>query len=339
MGTPQAVLDAEVEADRLIAGLANDGTPAPEDTGDEGTPPAGETPPAPEVTDGTPPEPVAPPAPGSPDAAAQLAELQAKYDKLVAQHDTLRGKTYAEVPRVIAENKELKDRIAALEAKLTAQPPTPAPAAPVTGKSAEILASIKEDVNPDVADKIERLARSIAEEIVSNRVEPLAGRVGEISKTAQEQAEERYMSQLGDKVPDWKTYAGTPEYSEFLGMRDELTGMTHYDLATRALEALDAGRMAAVYNRYKALKGIKPADAGEESPAGRVVPKGKEALIAPKATTKTGDRTGGEEKPDWITTSQLEKFNRDMRNMSDEAQEKLQARIDKAIQKGWIIPG
>ena len=210
---------------------------------------------------------------------------------------------------------------------------------PITGKAADILASIKEDVKDEVADKIEQLVRAITDEAITTRVAPVEGRVNEFAKSAQEQAEERYVRSLEGKVADWKKYAGTPEYGEFLATRDEVTGATMYDLAQSALQSLDATRMAAIYDRYKQLKGIKPVAAAVKTDGERVVPKGKEALITPRGTVRTAERTDvGDEKPDYITYKQMEQWAKSMKDMSEAEETKLQARIDRAIQKGWIVP-
>lgn len=334
MATPQAVLDAEAEADRLIAEMAGQGTPAPKE-GEEPAPTpetAGE--PKDEAPDKDQPAPADEGRETVADTAeveslrAQLSDLQERFDKLQVQHDTLRGKTYAEVPRVISENKQLRDQIAALEVQLAAKP---VEQKPLSGKSAEILQAIKGDVSDEVADNINRLVNAIVEERVSERIAPVEGRVSSLQQTSIELAEEKYLARLTQLVPDWRRIASTPEYSTFLSTKDELSGVTLYDMAKAALDRLDADHMARFYNKFLSTS-AKPAPQTKAS--------GKEVLVQPKGAATTAREEAGTEKPDYITVKQMDQFNRDRRErrLTEKQEAEMEVRIDRAIQKGWIVP-
>jgi hypothetical protein len=199
-----------------------------------------------------------------------------------------------------------------------------------------LLASIKEDVSEEVADKISAFVRAVTEEQIASRITPVEGRVETLSQTSVKAAEERYMTTLAELVPDWKDIAAKDDYAEFLQTIDPVSGVKRYDLAYAALEKLDAKHMSVFFDLYKKEKGIsKKEDVGSSMAR----PTGKEALMAPKGSLKKSERPdAGSGEADLITTKELEAFNRKRKTMSAETEAKWEARIDRAIQNGWIVP-
>lgn len=348
MATPKAVLDAEAEADRLIAEMAGATLP-PGETGEITDPTlegAGEDTGLPDEGAARKDEPAAPPAQPDPGAAgadlsklqSTISELTAKLEKLQASYDTLRGKTYAEVPRVLSENKALKDKVEELERQLAAKtdPAAHAPAGSAGAKASSILAELKEDVNEEVADKILRLVNASIEEGVAARMQPFEGKIDSLQKTATERAQDQYLTELTRLVPDWKEIAVNPKYAEYLQGTDEVSGRMLYDLAADALARLDAKHMSVFFRKFKKDNGMAtdPAPAG-----GRNVPSGKAALVGPRGGSRGAAPEPDENKADYITTTQLERWARERRNMTEEQEAKLDARIDRAIANRWIVPG
>lgn len=336
MDTPKAVLDAEAEADRMIAQLAGESDTSKEETDTE------DEKPQPDETVETAAEEKSTKdveVKGD-DKDAVIADLQEKLRTLTAAHDTLRGKTYAEVPRVLAENKVLREELAEIKSLLAANKATEKTDAKTetkpTGKTADLLASIKEDVSEEVADKISAFVRAVTEEQIASRITPVEGRVESLSKTSVKDAEDRYLATLANLVPDWKEIAAKEDYADFLQGVDPVSGSKRYDLAYSALEKLDAKHMSVFFDLYKKEKGISKSAAPAEEAAR---PTGKEALMAPKGSLKKSERADvGSGEADLITTKELEAFNRKRKTMSAETEAKWEARIDRAIQNGWIVP-
>jgi hypothetical protein len=237
----------------------------------------------------------------------------------------------------------LRDQVAELQEKLKSKEATPE-TKPVAGKAAEILASLKEDVNEDVADRIMQLAGVLADERVEARIGDVAGKVETLQQTAVERAQTVYMKELDRLVPDWREISAEPDYSAFLQEKDDMSGKTLYDLASGAVDRLDAEHMAVFFRKYKEKKGLLAPkgtpEAGGEKPAGKKS-EGKDALVSPRGAAKTTPREGGAEKPDFITTRQMEQFNKDRRipgKYTAKEEARMQARIDRAIAKRWIVP-
>ena len=340
MPTPKQLEDAEAEADRLIMEMAGDGTQDGSSDDGSATPDPGRA--AGDESSELPPDP-APQAKDEPPAKAaeadqtelraQLATLQAEFDKLQASYSTLRGKTYAEVPRVLAENRALLSEVADLKAKLAAKEAASTPAK-LSAKSNEILASLKEVVAEETVDQIQQLVATQVEERLAERVGKVEGTVESLQTTARQRAEEAYVAKLTELVPDWEEKAGMPEYADFLSGRDELSGEVLHTLATRALNRLDAVQQAKFFKRFDAVQ--NPAGAAPKVPP--VVPKTKEELLAPAGSARKADPIAGEEKQDRFTQRQLDQFNRNRRNMTPAQEAAMEARIDRAIQNRWIDP-
>jgi hypothetical protein len=357
-GTPTRYLDAEAEADLIIEELAEEKAKAGRVVTEESLPEQ-EADEAPVVEDTTSEQDqVVEDAPleddGEKEVVAEehaeeqeneqpeddpMADLQAKYNKLEAAHSTLRGKTYAEVPRLVRENEGLRNRIVELENKESEKPEGSAPHGDNGHgkKTTEILAALKEDVSEDAADLIKQLVESVAAEHVNASIKPVVGNLDTLQRVSMQNAQKAYRKDLARLVPDWQEIAAKDEYLVFLQEPDAFTGKRLYDLAVEARDELDADRMSKFFNAYKKRNGISQTS-NEPVPQERKTPTGKAALVSPKGKPKTTQRKGvGTEKPDYFTTKDLEKFNKDRRKMAPEVEAAKQARIDKAIQKGWII--
>lgn len=231
MSLPRAVLEAEKEADRLheellksqqqpTEGNQNQSDPPPADppANDDPVPPANQS-------DSTP-----PPATG--------------VDETVEhRYKVLQGKYNSEVPRLSAENKDLKSRLQQLENDLEVLKNTKPPE--ILVKPEEI-----EQYGEGLIDVARRIAR---EELATKEAEiaTLKARIDSISNVTNQNVEAGFFKSLTEMVPDWEQVNQDPKFLTWLEEIDELTGESKQSLLSRAEKSRDAARTAKFFNAYK----------------------------------------------------------------------------------------
>lgn len=227
MPLPRAVLEAEEKADKLHEELLK-ARNAPE----------GEEPPSDPPPSDPPADPPAPPAEPSdskiPPASGQDEQLEHRYK-------VLQGKYNSEVPRLAAENKELKSKLQEFEVQLEALKNKPEPLV----KPEEI-----EEYGEGLIDVARRIAR---EEVMKKdaEIEALKSRLESLSTTTAQKTEADFFKSLTDAVSDWEQINEDPAFLKWLGEIDDLTGETRQVLLSRAEASRDASRTARFFTRFK----------------------------------------------------------------------------------------
>lgn len=236
MAIPRAVREAAERADAIHKQMYEQ-TPVETQTDPVVTPvPTPEDPPTPEAV--TPTEPVvAPP--------TELPDPQ-KEDPWEHRYKVLEGKYRAEVPRMAADNRDLRTKLDSLSQQmeqLKSQAETP--------KTSLINQEDREKYGDDLLDVIKRASQ---EQISAKDAEiaDLRRKLDGVFQDTAKSAEVNFFDRLGQIAPDWVTINGDESFLRWLDEYDEFTGKTRQDLLSDAENAKDAERVARFFNKWKA---------------------------------------------------------------------------------------
>ncbi|MEY5145606.1 MAG: hypothetical protein RL745_975 [Actinomycetota bacterium] len=239
MPLPRAVLEAEETANRLHEELLK------QQQNPESDPPPGDPPKEdPPKTDPEPPKPQGDSTPPSATGAD---------DQLEHRYKVLQGKYNSEVPRLAAENRDLKTQLQSLaeqvEALKNAKPPEP------LVKPEEI-----EEYGEGLIDVARRIAR---EELAAkqNEIDQLKAKIDSLSNVTTQKVETDFFKSLTEMVPDWQEVNKDPKFLTWLDEVDELAGASRQDLLSAAERARDAVRTAKFFTAYKKASSSWAADA------------------------------------------------------------------------------
>jgi hypothetical protein len=220
------VLEAEERANKLHEELLQQQSPEATDppTDQQTDPPADPEPPK------TPSDSTPPPAPGS-------------DEQLEHRYKVLQGKYNSEVPRLAAENKDLKSKLQDIELQLETLKNTKPPEPLV--KPEEI-----EEYGEGLIDVARRIAR---EEVAVKQAEidALKARIESLSNVTTQKVESDFYKSLTAMVPDWEQVNQDANFLAWLDEYDELTGETRQSLLSKAERLRDAERTAKFFTAYK----------------------------------------------------------------------------------------
>lgn len=230
MSLPRAVAEAEEKANRLHEELLKSQQP-PEQTEQQDTEDSVEE------TDES-----APFAGVQPDPRGDSQELSQK-DSYEHRFRVLQGKYNSEVPRLSAENKELKSTLRSLQDQLDEIK---------ASKDAQPLVRPEEieEYGEGLIDVARRIAR---EELTAKdaKIRKLEEKLDAIEGHTVKSAERDFYSVLSAKVPDWEKINGNKSFHAWLDATDELTGFRRQDLLSDAERARDAERVAKFFTAFK----------------------------------------------------------------------------------------
>lgn len=217
MSLPKAVEEANRRAEELHRQVyGNTDQPAPEQEAPTATEqPAQELPEeAPKVE--------APPTP------EEDAGFKQKYE-------VLRGKYEAEIPRMAAEIRSLKEKLTQAESREAA--PAPAPS------------KLRPEDREEYGELIDVMQRAAAEVVPQD--------VGEIKQTVEQLkseqiklARERFFTDLNRVAPHWEKLNEDKGFLTWLAGIDPLSGQNRQDLFDQASASLDSWRVANFFNSY-----------------------------------------------------------------------------------------
>jgi hypothetical protein len=242
---PRAVQEAADRAEALhkqVYEIQPDGEPQPTPTETQDPAPTGD--PVPDVQGLTPP---------SDDTAAapptgELPDQQKKDDPWEQRYKVIEGKYRAEVPRLNADNRELRQQLEALQNEVeqlksrgTQEP------------SSLISAEDREKYGDDLLDVIKRAAQEQVS-AKDGEIADLKRQLESVTTTTAKSAEVSFFDQLGNLVPDWVAINGEDQFLKWLDEHDEFTGRTRQDLLSDAEKARDANRVAKFFTSWKATQ-------------------------------------------------------------------------------------
>jgi hypothetical protein len=233
MAMPRAVEAAAKKAEELHAQLYKQQNP--------------EDPPAPNPNPNPDPAPQDPPADPAPkDPQDPPPQDQHKEDPWEHKYKVMEGKYRAEVPRLAADNREMRQKLDALTAELES----------LKSKASEptqslISAEDREKYGDDLLDVIKRAAQ---EQVAAKdqEIAELKRRLDGVHQDTAKTAEVTFYDRLGELVPDWVTINAEEGFLKWLDEYDEFTGRTRQDLLSDAENARDAVRVARFFTKWKA---------------------------------------------------------------------------------------
>lgn len=331
MALPEQIRKQIEAADEQIKKLAG------ETGADEANPPADEP-----VTDAAPDAPADDAGkPVQPSGASEQSTKEDPNSETYAQRwRTLQGQFNAEVPRLRTANKELQARVAQLENLLSTINSTP-PAAPSAPQSAQKLVT-DEDV-AEYGESIDMMRKVTREEvgalhgeiatlkgIIANLTQSVSGSViPQVQRVAQQQAasaEERFWTNLAQRVPNWQQINNDQDFQSWLLDIDPLTNtsrQTHLELAQRDL---DVNRVVAFFNAFTAASGkYAPTATAQPTRSASEL----ERQIAPGRARGTGSTAGQTAKT--YTPGDISKFFNDVRSGKYKGREAERDRIERDI--------
>ncbi len=255
---------------------------------------------------------------------------------------TLQGQFNAEVPRLRGTNKELQTRVAQLENLLSTLSSTPTAAPPVQPQSAQKF--VTDDDVAEYGDSIDMMRKVTREEVGSmlgkisqleNVIQSLTSSVSgsvipQVQRVAQQQAasaEERFWSNLAQRVPQWQQINNDQDFQSWLLEVDPLTNtsrQTHLEIAQRDL---DVNRVVAFFNAFTSASGkfAPQANAQPNRSASEL-----ERQIAPgRARGSSGASAGQTTKT--YTPEDIKKFFNDVRSGKYKGRETERDRIERDI--------
>ena len=260
---PKKVREAEEKAEALYKQLYEKAPEAPKEPAPE--PPSAETtePPAQEET----PDPV-----GSQESAPPQEEEQpAPESDWEHRFKVLSGKYSAEVPRLAADNRELKTQLKVLESQLE-----DLKSGKTAGKQSFVKPEEVEEYGENLIDLIRRAAR---EEVAAKEaeIETLKAKIDAFDSRTSKVVEVDFFEQLGKEVPDWVAINDDKNFHKWLDGYDELTGLRRQEMLSQAEADKDSRRVANFFKAYKKA-GQTWAAAASRKLESQVVPETNQAV-------------------------------------------------------------
>lgn len=213
----------------------------------------------------------------------QEPEEPKQEDSWEHRYKVLSGKYNAEVPRLAAENRDLKGRLTSLETMVESlKNATPAQRESLV-KPEEV-----EEYGESLVDLIRRAAR---EEISSKDAEinELRLKLDTFQNTANKSVEISFYDDLANRVPDWVAINDDENFLKWLEEYDELTGMRRQDLLSQAEGERDARRVANFFLTWKRQNETRQNTANRKLEA-QAVPKAARAAETPSTGRRTYTR-------------------------------------------------
>ena len=167
-----------------------------------------------------------------------------------------------------------------------------------------------EGYGPEMVDMVE-MVNALGDQNKSLKTEndQLKGRVEEVGSTVEreaeskkEEAKERYVNDLTNRVQDWRSVNQDAQWLEWLDQPDSVSGIRRQTLLDDASAKLDVNRTAVFFNNFKN-------EAGWKTPTADNAPEnGKESQVVPEVSSSSSDVIGEEKK---ITPAQFQKASKD----------------------------
>lgn len=256
---PKAVEEANRRAEELHRQVYGN-TEKPADPPQPPAPKQEEQPPAPEPQ----PEPKKdePPAP-QPTPTPEDESWKRKYE-------VLEGKYRAELPRVIAENRDLKGQVADLQKQIESMKSTPAPS------------KLKPEEIEEYGDKFIDVVKRAASEVVPQDVDQVRTKVQQLEAQSQRLVRDKFFEDLGRLAPQWEQLNEDQGFLSWLAGVDPLTGMSRQDLFDQASASYDSWRVANFFKSYGS-ENPKPVQADPDPLAEQVEPSTQRVVTPPPA--------------------------------------------------------
>lgn len=342
MSIPESVKRQAEEADRLLeqysARTAEPQTEPPEEPEDPAEPPKLEEPVE---------EPKAPTPPARNEDEASLWKQR---------YDTLQGKYNAEVGRVAQQNRELQTQIQQLTAQVAELLKPKQPASGQTPPKPLVRPEDAENFGDDMIDLIRRVSHDavlkreselgqVIKELRDENARLKESLVGVEQRQGQTE-QERFWTKFMQLVPDWESVNQDPAFLTWLEKLDPLSGQPRQILLNAAQDALDAQRVAAIFNTFREGTGrVAPPPTPTPQPAHQpparspappevarqVQPGRSKAASTPQASEPATRIWSQREISDFYREATQGRYSR-------EEQARIEAEIDLAAAQGRVSP-
>jgi len=197
---------------------------------------------------------------GQADAAPE--EAPAKAEDFEQKYRSLQGMYNAEVPRLHAQNRELKQRLDQMEQLLGTVSSSQTPADNPGEAPAQPTYITQRDVD-EYGESIDVMRRAAKEEaaayqreisdlrnMVTSLQSQLVPQVNQLSQRQAVSSEQAFWSELQASVPNWKTTNDNQDFQSWLLEIDPLTGISRQTYLEDAQRNLDARRVAAFFTGW-----------------------------------------------------------------------------------------
>lgn len=248
----------------------------------------------------------------------------ASEEKWETRFSVLQGKYNAEVVRVNAENRTLKDQLATLQSevqalKAQADQAKQAPAAPV------VTPEEVEQYGEGFTQFVQKVAASAAPKVDSSQIDTLQAQVTNVANATAELAKERFMLKLNSLVPNLDAMNSDPDFLQWLDEYDPLIGTTRQEALNRAHSSADADRVAAFFNAF----------AGNSNKARAARPSLDTQVVPP--VRSGGPAQPEPQKPVW-TQDGIRRFYEDLRRgrLKEDVAARLEQDLTAAISEGRV---
>jgi hypothetical protein len=162
--------------------------------------------------------------------------------------ELLAGKFDAEVPRFAEENRQLKQKLAELEAKASSAPPAPADTTPVA--NGVIPEELKEKYGEEfLADMMKLLPKQTAPQ-TDGDVAVLKKELAEVKSMQAKSSFEVFKEQLATAAPQWEKLNTDEEFNDWLDGMDMASGVQRRVLFNDAVARTDVQRASHFFNAF-----------------------------------------------------------------------------------------
>lgn len=198
------------------------------------------------------------------------------------------------------------------------------------------------DVETFGADLVDMVRRQASVEIkqaveaafgqLTKRVETLEGGTREVSTQVAKSTEQLFYSALSSAVPDWQAVNQDQRFLQWLATEDPVYGAPRQAALQAAHQNLQAARVAAIFNAFKATLAPKPTESTQPTLQSQVTP----------SSTGSNSSPAAQDAPTYVSERDIRKFYDDVRKgvfrgRPDE-ERRLEAAINSAIAQGRVIP-
>jgi hypothetical protein len=333
MPLPSAVQAQVDHAERLQAQIASEQEAAANAANDQ----AGESPAAQGDPNATTQQPV-PVAPTTAPAPLPVtAEDDPNSETWKSRFRTLQGMFNAEVPKLQRANAALEQQMRDLAETVRARAQPPEQSATASGNSSVTQADV-DAFGQDLIDLIRRVTGGgdgTALHATVNKlqadVDGLKSNVGTVSERVVVNDRDRFLTAMEKLVPDWKAVDEMPQWLDWLTQYDPMLGDTRQAALVVATNAMQADRVAAFFNAFKAT--LAPAT-GARPTASRE----QQRQVAPPRTRSAPQPMNGAAKV-W-TGREIGQFYDEARRglHTPETVAAIEQQINAAMEEGRIAP-
>lgn len=206
---------------------------------------------------------------------AKPVEQKVDPEKWEAKYKTLAGKYSSEVPKLAADNRDLRGQIEALKSEMEELRTRAAtPAAPL------ISDEDKERYGEDMVDFVQRAVKAQTADKEAE-INSLKKQLESFTSQTNKNSEVTFFERLGEIVPDWVSINDDEAFHRWLDEREAFSGQRRQDLLATAEAERDAPRVAAFFNAWKSQT-QKVDTARSSALSSQVAPESKKTSIVPE---------------------------------------------------------